>query len=155
MSKYIYVIASLPGTIKIGVATDPKQRLRELQTGSPIKLVLFDAIQVPKGLAFTLETAVHRRLARHALEGEWLLYPPEQAVRVILETISGPATREQLDDYRAARAFPRRLLRLVCPHCRHFSQTNLTKDEIWARRFRCKACNASIDGRRFFVRIAV
>jgi hypothetical protein len=145
--KYIYVIGGDPGTIKVGVATNVKSRLRGLQTGSPVKLKVFHAIRVPAKRAFIIEWAVHDRLAKYELEGEWFRFAAAQAVVIISKMVKADI----------AAGYPERPaeVKLICPQCFHKAMTTLTKDEIWARRFRCKACNASVDGRRFFVRIAV
>jgi hypothetical protein len=145
--KHIYVIGGSPGTIKVGVATNVKARLRALQTGSSVKLKVFHAVRVPADRAFAIELAVHERLAKYELQGEWFHFSAAQAVVIISKMLKADTTA----------GIPYRLpqVRLVCPQCRHASLTTRTKDEIWNRMFRCTACHASIDGRRFFVRIAV
>ncbi len=40
MNAYLYVLSSPLGLLKLGVATDPKRRLRNLQVGSPVPLEL-------------------------------------------------------------------------------------------------------------------
>jgi hypothetical protein len=66
-TQYVYVLRAPDGTSKIGIAGDPAQRLRELQTGSPVILRLVGTI--PGGLA--LERLLHRRFAAHRLHGEF------------------------------------------------------------------------------------
>ncbi|MEV7925969.1 GIY-YIG nuclease family protein [Kitasatospora sp. NPDC088779] len=53
--------------IKIGVAKNPMQRLRELQTGSPGKL---DVLWLVEGTR-ALEKALHGRLSAYRARGEW------------------------------------------------------------------------------------
>src|SRR5262249_47936749 len=52
---------------KIGWSKNPKKRLSSLQTASPDELVLLGTIQ--GGLE--VETELHRRFAKHKLQGEW------------------------------------------------------------------------------------
>jgi hypothetical protein len=40
VNTYVYVISSPLGLLKLGVATDPRRRLRNLQVGSPVPLEL-------------------------------------------------------------------------------------------------------------------
>jgi hypothetical protein len=40
MNAYVYVLSCPLGLVKVGVAADPKQRLRNLQIGSPVPLEL-------------------------------------------------------------------------------------------------------------------
>jgi hypothetical protein len=66
-TQYVYVLRAPDGTSKIGIAGDPAQRLRDLQTGSPVVLKLVGVM--PGGLS--LERLLHRRFAAHRLHGEW------------------------------------------------------------------------------------
>jgi hypothetical protein len=61
--------------IKIGKAARVGQRLRELQTGSPQKLVLVAV--APGGLAE--EAELHERFAAHRIQGEWFYLCPAVA----------------------------------------------------------------------------
>ena len=47
--RYVYVIGPLVGVQKVGIATDPKQRLVTLQTACPFDLFLHLAVAVPFG----------------------------------------------------------------------------------------------------------
>jgi hypothetical protein len=74
------------GPIKIGISQDPEQRLRDLQTGSPYKLVLFGFFQVGSfAAAKILEVNVHAGIAGCRLVGEWFATDPETARRTIEE----------------------------------------------------------------------
>jgi hypothetical protein len=55
------------GPVKIGVAADPEQRRRELQTGNPEQLAI--RATVPGGR--TLEVDLHRRFKDWHIQGEW------------------------------------------------------------------------------------
>lgn len=66
--SFVYVIQGSTGTpIKVGIARDPRSRLRGLQTGNPRLLRLLYVI--PGGAA--MERALHRQLASCRLIGEW------------------------------------------------------------------------------------
>jgi hypothetical protein len=55
------------GPIKIGVARDPAERLRRVQTGYPFKLRITNLR--PGGLRE--EGRLHKRFRRHRIRGEW------------------------------------------------------------------------------------
>lgn len=96
--REVYAIqAATLGLIKIGSADHAQRRLRELQTGSPDRLVLLGSLRTDDALQF--EVMFHRRLAAHRLHGEWfapapdvldligaLMRPPEQAPFGIITT---------------------------------------------------------------------
>ncbi len=64
----IYAIqAGEGGPIKFGVAANPNNRLRELQTGNPHKLKLLTAVE----LAEDKEELIHYHLRNDRLSGEW------------------------------------------------------------------------------------
>lgn len=76
MQEYVYFVRSgTHGPIKIGRAVDPHERLRQLQTGSPVELRLLGTI--PGGV--DLEAALHDLLGDSRLRGEW--FRPTVAVR--------------------------------------------------------------------------
>jgi hypothetical protein len=62
-----FVQQGTDGPIKIGVSTDPEQRLRTLQSSSPQPLTLLAFM--PGGVES--ERDLHRRFADGRLEGEW------------------------------------------------------------------------------------
>lgn len=59
--------------VKIGVARNPKKRLKALQTGNPHKLEL---MRVIKG-GYAEEAALHGHFAHLRVEGEWFEYHQE------------------------------------------------------------------------------
>lgn len=149
--KYIYVITCGSEFLKVGVAVDPSKRLKELQTGAPLRLRLYQAIKIDTAkLAYKYEKAVHRQLAPFATAGEWFKVAPPIAVEAITFVIAGPPkNKDAAIDIQAARHF-RSTLR--CPYCAHQAQTNLTNKQIWKSTFRCKSCKRAVEGRRFFIR---
>jgi len=78
------------GPIKIGSASDVERRLRELQTGSPVRLHLVGV--VARGGA-QLELGLHRRFADLRQHGEWYA-PSRDLLATIAELTGGPAPPE-------------------------------------------------------------
>jgi hypothetical protein len=70
----VYFVQSVHGgPIKIGRAEDVFARLRELQTGSPVRLLL---VATTHGNALE-ETALHQAFVMHHLHGEWFAPAPQ------------------------------------------------------------------------------
>ncbi|MFI9787907.1 GIY-YIG nuclease family protein [Kitasatospora sp. NPDC051984] len=88
--------------IKIGVAKNPMQRLRELQTGSPGKL---DVLWLVEG-TLALEKALHGRLSAYRARGEWFDIKPlgnpvevvEKHIAEIREQYKGHLSRYFYED---------------------------------------------------------
>ncbi len=70
---HLYFIESAFGPIKIGVSSDPAQRLKGLQTSHPVKLSLLAVVHG----AGPLEGEYHRKFDEHRLEGEWFSPAPD------------------------------------------------------------------------------
>jgi hypothetical protein len=71
-SLYIYFIQCGP-FVKIGRASDPHYRLRELQAGNPEELTLLATVLD----ASVLEGAVHDRFKHLRIRGEWFRLEPD------------------------------------------------------------------------------
>lgn len=83
-SALAYVIRkSIQGHVKVGIAADPRQRLRDLQTGSSELLELVYTCAVKSNDANRVEIAAHDILWQKRLVGEWFDYTPEIAVAAI------------------------------------------------------------------------
>lgn len=68
--RFVYFIeAKETGLIKIGLANCARARLKQLQTLSPVPLVLLGVVETDKFGA--LEKDLHRRFAEHRAHGEW------------------------------------------------------------------------------------
>ena len=68
----VYLIASRLGLAKIGVAPEPRQRLRELQVGSPVRLELALAEPYPtREQARAVAEELARRFAARRAHGHW------------------------------------------------------------------------------------
>lgn len=82
---YVYVIGPDHGkAVKIGIAADPHQRVKQLQTGSP------DALRVhrrwgpmSRAAASQVEAGAHFIAAGFRLEGEWFAMNPEMATLAV------------------------------------------------------------------------
>ena len=71
--EHLYIIQSaVTGAVKIGRSNDVEKRLKQLQTGSPYRLVLLAKFE-NKGC---IEIYLHRELARYksVMQGEWFSY---------------------------------------------------------------------------------
>jgi len=71
-AAFLCVVASASGPVRIGVADDPRKRLRELQVGSPVALVL--ALAQPYASRRDAEAvleALERQFADRRVQGKW------------------------------------------------------------------------------------
>lgn len=95
----VYVIGAvgLPQWVKVGSAVKPEQRLTELQTGSPVELVLHGTVaDLSRYAARALEAWTHRELADKRVRGEWFRVSPAVALATVergLETIGSQWSR--------------------------------------------------------------
>ncbi len=81
--RFVYVIGPPIGLQKVGIATDPKQRLATLQTACPFDLFLHLAAAVPFGEAHTIERRAHRALAKSCVRNEWFEATPAEAMAAV------------------------------------------------------------------------
>ncbi|MFJ5804016.1 GIY-YIG nuclease family protein [Streptomyces decoyicus] len=97
---HVYVIGA-PGslTAKIGVTTDLRRRLREIQNLSPVRLeVLWSC---PGGLA--LEKALHAHFAEARSHGEWFVFESDP-VTTVRQAIEGSLAEVEEAPHRPAKA---------------------------------------------------
>jgi len=81
-NRWVYVIGSpVVRPVKIGVSDDPEKRLSDLQTGSPVPLVLL--WQVHGGQR--LEAMLHERFATYRTHGEWFDFGDDDPVLTVTE----------------------------------------------------------------------
>jgi hypothetical protein len=71
--RVYFIEAQGTDLVKIGIAAQPKERLRELQTASPHRLAIL--AEMPGGKP--KESALHRQFAAHRAAGEWFHRTPE------------------------------------------------------------------------------
>ena len=67
--RSVYLIRGNNGRYKIGIAKNPTQRIKQLQTGNSDKLEIIETYQSEN--ASKIESALHNRFAHMRNEGEW------------------------------------------------------------------------------------
>jgi predicted GIY-YIG superfamily endonuclease len=81
---YVYIIAQeLEDAVyfKVGIASDVRARLAQLQTGNPHELeIAFSAGFPTRKIARLIEREAHNYLAKHRAHGEWFLCSYQQIV---------------------------------------------------------------------------
>ncbi len=87
-NRYVYVIGPPIGLQKVGIATDPKQRLATLQTACPFDLFLHLAVAVPFEDAHAIERRAHRLLARSCVRNEWFEATREEAIQAVQSAVA-------------------------------------------------------------------
>lgn len=80
-SRVYFIQSEHGGPIKIGTTENVAQRLRNLQTGSPTRLVVLGVLAGGQ----SVEQILHLDLAAHRLEGEWFADHP--LVRSIVDKV--------------------------------------------------------------------
>jgi hypothetical protein len=78
-----FIQAEHGGPIKIGIAADPHERLRELQVGSPYRLV----IRMTRRGGVAAERRYQRQFKAHRLSGEW--FAPSDALVKLCRGLPG------------------------------------------------------------------
>jgi hypothetical protein len=70
MAKYVYLISDKNNyTYKIGISKNPKNRLKQLQTGSDKKLVICKQVLCEN--ADQVEASLHHIYSIYNIQGEW------------------------------------------------------------------------------------
>jgi hypothetical protein len=77
-AKLVYFIQSASGPIKIGIAIDPRDRMRLIQGVHHEALTLLGAVHGGR----LREAALHREFTRYRLRGEWFEPAPELLRRI-------------------------------------------------------------------------
>src|SRR5882724_1402206 len=81
---FVYVISGDHGRQKIGSSDNPRQRIKDLQTGSPFPLK-FEFIGETENLGGgAIEVEAHFMLAQHRAEGEWFVVPSDVAITAVM-----------------------------------------------------------------------
>lgn len=85
-TTWLYVMAQRGGgwAIKIGIAMDPRARLRQVQTGSPLPLYLAHTVG-PFTLANAreLEATAHDVFGEFRMVGEWFRMTPDEGANIL------------------------------------------------------------------------
>ncbi len=79
--RHVYVIESAEtGHVKIGVAEDVFEQLKDLQSASPVPLTLYNYLRAAsRSEAMVLERLCHDALQSVRTHGEWFLIQPRVA----------------------------------------------------------------------------
>ena len=86
LNRYVYIICrvvngQITQPVKIGISNNPIVRLRELQTGSPHKLIILRSLLCRNWPdAADIERKMHAELSRFCEDGEWFNVDPILAV---------------------------------------------------------------------------
>lgn len=127
--RYVYVVEAENGLVKIGFASSPKERLRALQTGSPLKLRLRRFLKIPD--APVAERGLHERFRKHRVHGEWFSISAREAAAAVDE-LAGVGSRASVPHYKL----------LTCWRCGHRA-TALVPAEVTVPKFRCSKCSSN------------
>lgn len=85
--RHIYIIGSQGGPFKIGIATNLRDRLSSIQTGSHVKVAVIWSMPVEGQCASTAEKIVHKTLSDHRLSGEWFDVSSAKAQAAIMRAV--------------------------------------------------------------------
>ncbi|RYE93391.1 MAG: GIY-YIG nuclease family protein [Oxalobacteraceae bacterium] len=81
VASFIYVIAASPeGPCKVGLSKHPDKRLRQLQTGHPVRLTLHHTLAVDVQKVALLERIIHKTIGYRKTHGEWFDMSVEDAI---------------------------------------------------------------------------
>jgi len=98
VNTYLYVISCPLGLVKVGVAADPKQRVRNLQIGSPVPLELAAQYEISDlASAKAVEAALKERFLERRERGHWFRATASEVHHTITE-------RSIIDLYRPSEA---------------------------------------------------
>lgn len=98
MLSYIYIISD--GThVKIGISKSPEKRLKQLQTGHPMKLSLHKVREVPSERVKKLEAIIHKTCNYRRLKGEWFNMTLLAAEAAIHDVLLRTDEMKNLDNY--------------------------------------------------------
>lgn len=88
MQKLYLIYARDVSRIKIGISDDPVKRLKQLQTGSPVRLELF-AFRNYRNITVK-EVTLHKRFQQKRVNGEWFELSPKDYVELLKEWAFDP-----------------------------------------------------------------
>lgn len=68
--KFIYIISN-GDNYKIGFSKNPKRRIKQLQTGTDVKLELKYFIEIEVAPVYIIEYIIHKVVKESRIQGEW------------------------------------------------------------------------------------
>lgn len=95
---YVYVIGAEDGPQKIGIASDPENRLTIFQTGNPAALKVSAALPISRDKAFAVESYAHRLLAHKRVRGEWFNVSPADAAKAVRMAFAAVLDQKPAED---------------------------------------------------------
>ena len=92
MSGYVYIIkdTGLKNRCKIGITKNPKQRIKNLQTGNSNKLNIIFVLKVePKIKSSAVEAVIHKYFKEKHLwiQGEWFEFKDDDQIVQLAQTM--------------------------------------------------------------------
>jgi len=81
MSNYLYIIHASDNIYKIGITTDVRRRLAELQTGNPYQLTVYLGYEFSN--AAHIEKVLHDKLGDRRMSGEWFKMSAHELEEVV------------------------------------------------------------------------
>jgi hypothetical protein len=98
MKNFVYVMGAATGPQKIGIAGNVARRLRSIQTGSHVPIVLaFSAETEGDGVAEKVENYAHWLLREKRLHGEWFDVTPSEARTAVNNAVIAVANGEKIE----------------------------------------------------------
>jgi transposase len=86
VKTHVYVLSCPLGLLKLGVAADPRQRLRNLQVGSPVPLELAATYPMSdRPTAEAVAAVLQERFRERRERGHWFRAPPDEVRGAITE----------------------------------------------------------------------
>lgn len=132
---FIYLMASAHNVIKIGLAKDVAKRRRTLQIGQPFDLKVLHRLEVSDDAALEVERAIHKRLKRYRIRGEWFRLERGLAISTAERVASQFAKDRTIghpDDSDTA------LAKLTCKSCGHSGEAKVRP--VHRHKFKCSKC---------------
>jgi len=79
-SQVYFIRGDKTNSFKVGISSDPRARLKAMQVGSPVKLLLTRAVEVQN--PESVEKELHLAFAKYRIHGEWFSMPWKEAVDI-------------------------------------------------------------------------
>lgn len=79
-SRVYFIRGDKTNSFKIGISSNPRNRLKTMQTGSPVKLLLTRDIEVLNPVE--IERLLHKEFAKYKIHGEWFSMPWKDAIEI-------------------------------------------------------------------------
>lgn len=103
MGKFVYVMEAGKGVYKIGVSSDPQQRLKSVQTGSGDKVELVFTYFTSE--PFYYEKLMHRKFTDNQVIGEWFKFKDRCFIKEIVEILIHDSIQVRVPQQKASLGF--------------------------------------------------